>query len=171
MKFGELLKEHSWDDVAFAILRVYPDQDKNIEGYKHVYDSLILLTPTQTDMRIVIENVREPFANEYYTDVSGKNGTLARDHSPYGEDDVISDEEQSFAIEFREWSEWLGMELDTNVLEKFSEEEIIAHCLWEMTFVGYTQEEIQRTFEEIKKARDNIDIDAFSSIDDLFNDE
>lgn len=171
MKFGELLKEHSRDDVAHAILRVYPDQDKNIEGYKHVFDSLKLLTPTQTDMRIVIENIWDPSTKEYYPDVSGKNGTLVGEHTPKGEDDANSDQEQSFGIEFQEWSEWLDMELDANTLENFSEEEIIAHCLWEMTFFGYTQEEIQKTLDEIKEARENIDSASFSSIDDLFDDE
>lgn len=171
MKFGELLKEYSWDDVALALLRVYPDEDKNIEGYKHVFDTLQTLSPTKTNMRIVIENALDPSTKEYYPDVSGKNGTLVKEDSPYTEDDTTGNQEQTYGIEFQEWSEWLGMELDPSTLEKFSEEEIIAHCLWEMTFFGYTQEEIQKTFDEIKEARDNIDFDSFSDIDDLYNDE
>ncbi len=41
------------------------------------------------------------------------------------------------------------MELAPETLEKFTELEIIAHCLYEMTFCGYDQDEIQAQLTSI----------------------
>ena len=56
----------------------------------------------------------------------------------------------STAIEFTAWSEWLGMPIDTNSLKEFSELEIVAHCLNEMTYAGFEQEEINSKMDRIK---------------------
>lgn len=49
------------------------------------------------------------------------------------------------------WENWLGMGLAPETLENFSELEIIAHCLYEMTFCGYEQDEIQKQIDTINK--------------------
>lgn len=43
------------------------------------------------------------------------------------------------------------MGLAPETLENFSELEIIAHCLYEMTFCGYEQDEIQKQLASIDK--------------------
>ena len=74
-----------------------------------------------------------------YVDVSGRK-TIP-------EPDIITN---SYALEFTEWKEWLGMELANETVKNFSQLEIIAHCLYEMTFVDYDEEEIQKQFCQIK---------------------
>lgn len=74
-----------------------------------------------------------------YVDVYGRK--IVKDES------VITD---SYALEFVEWENWLGMDLAPETIKKFSDLEIVAHCLYEMTFVGYEEEEIQEKFETIK---------------------
>ena len=44
------------------------------------------------------------------------------------------------------------MKLSPETLENFNELEIISHCLYEMTFCGYEQEEIQEQLQSIKKS-------------------
>lgn len=53
------------------------------------------------------------------------------------------------------------MDIDPNTLKTFSKLEIISHCLYEMTFIGFEEEEIQAemdrindTVEEIKNMTD-----------------
>ena len=46
------------------------------------------------------------------------------------------------------------MEIDPRSLEDFSRFEIITHCLFEMTFMGYEEEEIQA---ELKKINDSVE--------------
>jgi cell division septum initiation protein DivIVA len=41
------------------------------------------------------------------------------------------------------------MDLAPETTEKFSDLDIIAHCLYEMTFIGYNEEEISEQFETI----------------------
>lgn len=48
-----------------------------------------------------------------------------------------------YAIEFLEWGKWLRMDLAPETTTKFSDLEIIAHCLYEMTFIGFDEEEIK----------------------------
>ena len=55
----------------------------------------------------------------------------------------------SYAIEFVAWEKWLGMDLAPETTKIFSDLEIIAHCLYEMTFIGYNEEEINDQFEMI----------------------
>ena len=49
------------------------------------------------------------------------------------------------------WEKWLGMDVAPETLYNFNELEIIAHCLFEMTFCGYEQEEIQEQFDSINR--------------------
>lgn len=42
------------------------------------------------------------------------------------------------------------MTLSSNTLKQFSELEIISHCLYEMTFMGYDEKEIQKQLSIIK---------------------
>ena len=45
------------------------------------------------------------------------------------------------------------MEIDKNSLENFTELEIIAHCLHEMTYAGFEQDEIQAQMNNIKETK------------------
>ncbi|NLO51569.1 MAG: hypothetical protein GX103_10490, partial [Bacteroidales bacterium] len=47
---------------------------------------------------------------------------------------------------------WLGMEISQESLQHFSELEIISHCLYEMTFVGFEEEEIQKELNSLEKS-------------------
>lgn len=49
------------------------------------------------------------------------------------------------------------MELDRATLEAYSGPDIIAHCLWEMTFFGFDQETIKEQGEELKRRAKELD--------------
>jgi hypothetical protein len=63
----------------------------------------------------------------------------------------------TFGLDFKPWNEWLGMHLEPNSLEQFSHDEIVAHCLWEMTFYGFDQTTIQTVFEELNEMMPNLE--------------
>jgi hypothetical protein len=150
MKFKDLIDKYAWDDAQAALLRLYPDEEKSIEGYQQVYEALRSLSPAETKMRICIESVTSDLDGETYEDVSGKDGRTRREASPEVDwNDEQGNKEESFGIEFTDWAEWLGMEIDAETAARYSELEIIGHCLWEMTFFGYTQEKI-RQFMRVK---------------------
>lgn len=101
------------------------------------------------------------FINSVDKEVSFKIGM------EWAKDDIDEDEEyvdvygcedgKTVAIEFIPWEDWCNAELEESTI-KFSPAEIIANCLWEMTFIDFDEEVIQdklhkieNTVEEIRK--------------------
>lgn len=62
------------------------------------------------------------------------------------------EEKHAQAIEFQPWREWLGMEIHPDVFRQYSDLEIIAHSLYEMTFIGFDEKEIQDELNIIQKS-------------------
>jgi len=139
--FKDIVRACVFRNVKESLLRLYPDQKKAIDGYKHVFQTLRLMRPRYTKEGLVIDIRRVGRGKNVYFDVSGIC--------------LETDIHQSYALEYTPWSEWLGYEVAQNVLKKMSKEEIVAHCLWEMTFMGFTQNKIRRKLNSLKKrARD-----------------
>ena len=155
MKFKELLDKYPWDEIVPVLIQLYPDQEKSLPGYQQVFETLRTLAPVETNMRIFIENVWDEFSDEYYASVSGKDGTLWKDETPeVVMDDERSNQEVSYGIESTDWAEWLGMMIDVETLANYADVEIIGHCLWEMTFFGYSQEAIKQRLAELGAGRE-----------------
>lgn len=146
MKLQQLIKSNNWLSIEMTLLNLYPDQKKIISEYRNVFEMIQLLEPFDNDMLIVLteyESDTLDYTEEktFYVDVSGRK--LINDPTSFS---------NSYAIEFESWEKWLGMKLSPETLENFNELEIISHCLYEMTFCGYEQEEIQEQLQSIKKS-------------------
>ena len=150
MTLRDLIQTHTWLEAEPVLLRLYPDQASSIEAYEQVFNDLKAIAPVASDMRIVLSE-RQELDGQPYTEISGMNGTLKRDAAPeYFGDVPGGDEEESFALEFTDWSPWLSMQIDIATLNAYAAEAILAHCLWEMTFLGYSREEIAEARERLK---------------------
>lgn len=147
MKLNELIKSHTWLSVEMIIVRLYPDQKDMIDDYRSVYEKLQLLEPEDNDMEIVIQEYNDTLTLEDATfiDVSGREKLSASNTNS-----------QSFALEFESWKNWLGMDLSAETVDTFPDLEIIAHCLYEMTFISYNEEEIQEKLRALEKAVDEL---------------
>lgn len=114
-------------------------------------------------MRICLEEVfREGIDEEPYVDVFGKDGTLNKDlpdfhHFSKTASKEFANSETSFALDLVPWEEWLGMELDPSAFDAYSAPDIVAHCLWEMTFFGFDKETIRKQRDEIEGRAREID--------------
>lgn len=142
MKLNEIIKSYNWLSVELTLLQLYPDQEKMVDQYRNVFEKLKFLEPEEYDISIILtENDCDPDDEselKTYVDVSGRKN----------ENDLNSITD-SYAIEFLEWSKWLGMDLAPETTKKFSDLEIIAHCIYEMTFIACNEEEIKGQFETI----------------------
>ena len=150
MKFKDLVESHNWLSIEMTLLKLYPDQERIIDEYKSVFEKLQIMESENDEMLIVLteyesDSKEENESNSTYVDVSGRKPKPETNNS-------ISD---SYAIEFVKWEKWLGMDLAPETLYNFNELEIIAHCLFELTFCGYEQEEIQEQFDSISKTIDD----------------
>lgn len=52
------------------------------------------------------------------------------------------------------YSEWLGMEIDSETANNIEimKSDIIAHCFWEMTYISYDEENIEKEKETLREA-------------------
>jgi GNAT superfamily N-acetyltransferase len=166
LKLKDLIKKHTFLSVSYILLELYPEEKKNLHGYGEVYDRLLTLPESESDMMITLRKVPDKdFAEGFYIDVSGRKVNPSNNKN---------DEHTTYGIEFHPWSEILGMEIEPETLRNYTELEIIAHCLYEITFISFDEEEIRKEWDNIKKMTDEIDNmseeekkEKFISLDDL----
>ena len=157
MKLAEVIEKASWAETKACLLWNYSDVEKGMAGYERVFRKLRKLQPTSTRMRIFIRKTfREGLDEEPFTEVVGKNGTLNKEledfkHLNKSEDSEYANSEVEYALEFHSWEEWLGMEVDSATHQKYAYPEILAHCLWEMTFMGFDQDTIREEKQELER--------------------
>lgn len=171
MKFKDIIDIVEWDKVWEELIKEYPDQKKSYDGYYLVFYQLKELEPKESDFTICVERVLDTLHKEccdgeelWYYDVNGKNGTLQKEDEQFDnmnfkteeEKENFGNQEVSYALEFTKWEEWLGMEISEDTLIKLTDEKIVAYCLYEMTFCGYEQDEIQSQHTELKNRVDDI---------------
>ena len=53
MKLKEIICQSDWQDVAVAIVTEHPCQKKNLEGFKIVFETLMLMEPTKSSKHSV----------------------------------------------------------------------------------------------------------------------
>ncbi len=141
-----LFQRHTWDDVLPVLINLYPDQKRNSEKYEKVWKQLQTLFPEPASkMTLVFQNKYDEIEQESYTDVFCKK------------------ENQKYAFDFCPWEELLGMGISEHTLETYSGIEILAHCLWEMTWHGFDQESIQERENEMSDGRD----EGFTVLDEI----
>ena len=104
-----LIYSKKWDEICSALMYLYPNDQKNIARFKMVFEQLQMLTPAESNMRIILEQVFDEFENGWYTCVSGKNGTLRKEeNSEIFKDDKIGNQEVSYGIEFVGWEKMVS---------------------------------------------------------------
>jgi hypothetical protein len=143
MKFYEIIRSNNWLTVEVTFVKLYPDQQKSIEDYRLVYEALKFLQPVYLDIKIVLYQYYDDAGHPSAVDVSGIN--------PNPEPEDINN---GLALEFTSWDKWLGMDIDPLTLKEFTEIEIICHCLNEMTYAGFDEEEIQNEFSKLQSIVD-----------------
>ena len=161
MKFKELLEDITWEEIKESLEKL---DVKNLEDYRNVYLNLLSLEPTETDTRLCIVWIPPDgkFVDDGYWDIHGRNGKLHKDTEDAELFPNVSEEflnsEVTWALEFNKWCEFLGMEIDTETANniELSRADIVAHILYEMTFIGYEEEEIQDKANELKEAVEEI---------------
>ena len=166
MKFVEIIKTNNWLSVASTLLKLYPNQGKNIEAYKAIFSKLQKMKPLKSKTKIVVEQHYKDKSNSHdWVEVSGS------------ELDMINGEKIKLLIEFTPWREWLGMEINGSTLKQFNETEILSHCLCEMTYAGFNEGENQnesllfdKAAIEYEKLTDNGRKEISESFDDLLDD-
>lgn len=139
MRLKELIEKYNWKDVKDVLLSQYPDQHKSIEEYEVVFEKLKHITPKKNNLEIVLQTIKE----ENWESYVHVNAT-----------DEFS---ESWSLMGTSWSKWLFMPISKESMENFTEIEILAHCLWEMTYCGFEEESIQEFNDKLDDEMDELE--------------
>lgn len=150
MKFKKIITTSNWEAVRKVFLHNYPSQKKAIIGYKNVYKKLRSKSPTISTMELFCDKGESILkGDEPFHDVYGIDGTKRDDG-----------ELEKFSLSLTSWSKWLGSSLSESILNNYTKKEIISHCLFDMTFHGFSESEIKKVKKEldisIKDSQDKI---------------
>lgn len=129
--FHDVLHQTNVENVFEALKAHYKCAEKDLDGYRELISELLGKKPEFSKYQISIEHVCD--GDEQYEHVCG----------------VIPGDEQTYGIEFNSREQWLGMHLTEDSLKNYSAEDIIAHCLWEMTFFGFTDSQVQKQKDDL----------------------
>lgn len=116
-----------------------------------------------SDMRIVVQESFTPEIDDApYVEVVGSDGTLNRDSKDFHHykdrvDEAFANAEVQYSLSMTPWNEWLAMEIDTSSLNAFTQPQIAAHCLWEMTFHGFDEADVDAMRSELQRRVDELD--------------
>lgn len=144
MKLAELISRYEWPEVEPGYLRLYPKEKRRRKKAREASEYIRALKPVNSDMRIYIE-YREDEAGGYH-DVLGKDGRLREDGA-----------EECYGLFLVDWDEWLGMEIEADTLEEYSDSDTLCHVFWEMTWCGYSMERVEKfrkRLDRISKSKD-----------------
>jgi hypothetical protein len=126
MIFKDVVDKSNFDDVYNCLVK---NDEKvktvGIDRVKRGYEDIKFLSykENKDGFTILIELVEED-GKKYYN-VSG----------------LKNDEDVLYSLMFTDWEEWLGFEVDEQLISTMKFSEITAHCFWEMTWRGWTKEE------------------------------
>lgn len=130
IRLYDLLKEVNFENVFTRLCYWFNDQKQSKEGYEKVFKTLLAMTPSKhklSDLFITVDKVTEDNGDEWI--------------SVYGED-VLKKDNISYGIEFSGWNEWVSMFITQTTLDNFTKEDIVAGCLYEMTFWGFEEAKV-----------------------------
>lgn len=118
MTFRDLLNKYQFDEIVPEIRKVW--EHKDISGMKMAFDCLKSLTPKPVEGTVDI--------------------TIAGDESdPYVRVMGLSEDR---------WENGLSKQLNINIMGdiQIPEKELLAQCLWEITYFGFTPRKIEEKF-------------------------
>lgn len=135
--FFEIIHKTTFDGVWEYLHKMYELEYGIYDAYESVYTELCALVPEENKDNILIclQTVKDN--NELWTNVFGRI--------------IESDNTDRLNLTYLNWEKWLGFDVDNNASGKMTNQEIVAHCMHEMTYNGFTQGAIAsslRTLEE-----------------------
>lgn len=166
MTFADLIASTTWSEVKAALLWLFEDEATHLQEYRKVLATLRRMSPNPNRMRISIEHRPIPgYDEEPSPEVIGRNGTLNRDledfkHMKSHASEEYGDKEVAYSLSLSSWCDWLGMTIEHETFREYTSAQVIAYCLSDMTFHGFTEAENQEFNAEL--ARRVAEIDAMT---------
>lgn len=141
----DILAKAETEDVVEIVQRIYgPDAEWLPEAIADVMEELRRLMPDDS-------------GGEYELHIE-QTAPLEPDEKPFWEVWCSKrDDPERYGLDLSPWEEWLAIRVSQSLQDAMSAAEIAAHCIWDMTFYGFTQERIAETRAELDRRAREID--------------
>lgn len=154
MKFYELLKKYTDEEIIKNLHKNYDDIDD--DSYLLALSELRALKPIneQKDIEILVEFEKDILDRKEYLACFGIG--------PNNEGEIIK-----WSMSFTSWEDWLAREINQESFNNFDELTILAAIMWELTFDGFTKEDVDEKIDLMDKRIEEIldNPDNFEKID------
>lgn len=136
-QLSELINDTNFGDVFASMVKWFPDQEKSKDGYEDVFNKLKTMKPNS------MHNLSSLFIDididdEKYLDVHGVR--------------VYGTDKKYYGIEFTKWNDFISMFITKETLDRLTKEDIVAGCMYEMTFFGFTEEDVSEMENKLVKS-------------------
>lgn len=143
MRFSDLVKQCEWEGVWLSLESEYPSLSKGESVYRDLFHDLIAMEPVDSSLAITVEWVEDGEDSFHHVSALDDSESAACDSERY-------------SIALTEWAEWLGMDVAQSTLEAYTTSQIVAHCLWEMTWFGANLEAVRAARKQIRESLDEV---------------
>jgi hypothetical protein len=127
---NDLIKSTTWEAIWKEMPLLYSQVVESEEGYKEVFAKLESIIPEPSDLVLFIK-------------IFFEEGKRYADFAAYNEECP-----EGYSMMASSWASILGLTISRETFDQLSSAEIIAHCLYEMTWFGSSEEEIEAFCED-----------------------
>jgi len=150
MKFQELLKLTKFEDVKPFLLNIFNNQHMDLTNLHKLFLYLSHGSYIDSDSQLFVRKLTDDFTEEEYYHVSEINGSLLSDPDIKVDLNNLNVDENSlmtYSVMATERHLIAGMKIYNHekLFSEISKEEVVAICLFEFSYLGITDFQINST--------------------------
>ncbi|MBC7345686.1 MAG: hypothetical protein H5U03_09755 [Clostridia bacterium] len=131
----DLFLRAGWEKTAARLVENYENVEKSMEGFRKAFEAIIGADNTENLDDTVVHVERFDEDGQSYYDVYG----------------TVPGDPERYCLGTHTLTEWAGFYVDDDVLKSLPPDEVAAHILWDATFYGFTDDEINAFWEDLKQ--------------------
>ena len=120
----ECLIQTNWSDISSDLSRLFPEHTELMASYQTAFQELTRTGPVVNNTRITISRYKP-------------NGVL-----PFFVVGFEGECHKGICLKFIPWQRWLGATIDPSLHHQYRHSEIVAICLQDMTWAGFSSNEV-----------------------------
>lgn len=148
MTLKKYIKNSTQALIMEALVDMYPECLEQSEAYEEVIDYVVNTPESNFDDFVIEVGLIDPSSDEEYEEGVDEEAYLSISGYSVKED-------LHFALGFSKWEEWANAKIIIQEDLMISPEELIAICIYEMTFYGFDQESILKELVDLEKGITN----------------
>jgi hypothetical protein len=155
-----------WSDVARALRRCYPSDARELQPYLAAFHNMRRMVPEDCPSVLVIEP--EPLDPEDLDpEDDGPPGERAHVSCRDGSLNEHTGQEARLGLDLTPWPRCLGMKVTPATRQAYTDAEVVAHCLWELTWYGFDETAPLELAQELGVRLDEMSKGKFLTIEEL----